>query len=428
MNHTLAGLLDQVSLPSMVRLEQSFPDAAIPHAGSALRQAMERSPAMDTIQPGMRIALSVGSRGIDRLPELVRAMADTLRSKGALPFIVPAMGSHGGATAAGQLDILQRLGVTDESAGCPIYSSMETVQVGLLEDNVPVRMDVLAQEADGIVVFNRIKPHNAFRSKHESGLVKMLAIGLGKQSGADACHYLGFGHMGRLILEMAKVKLAQCPIVMGVGIIENAYDHLSHIVVTGRDDFIEQDAAGLVQAAAMMPRLPCDQLDLLIVDRIGKEFSGGGMDANITGRFPTRFITGGPDITTIVVLDLTEKSHGNANGIGLADVTTEALAARADRQSMYANALTSRVTTSARMPMIMPTEHAAIRAGAKVCCAPDAHRMRCLRIANTLHLNQVYASAALVPELTGLPHISLLDKTPRPMAFSSSGLLQDPWW
>lgn len=427
MNPILETLLGGVVLPEMAPIEQHFPDAYIVDAASAVRLAMLQSPAVEKIRPGMRIALSVGSRGIDRLPELVRGMVDCLKERGAKPFIVPAMGSHGGATASGQTSLLAELGINAEAMACPILSSMDTVEIGSLADGTPVRMDAFAQGADGIVVFNRIKPHNAFRAPHESGLVKMLAIGLGKQSGADACHRLGFGHMGRLIAEMARMKLARCPVIMGVGVLENAYDRLRHIVVTGSDDFIEQDAAALKLTADWMPHLPCQKLDLLIVDRLGKEFSGGGMDANITGRFPTKFISGGPDITTIVVLDMTAKSRGNANGVGLADVCTAALAAKVDQQAMYANALTSRVTDSVRMPMIMPDEYSAIRAAIKVCCAPVPTGLRCLRIANTLHLGKLYASAALLPELQQNTHVQVLEAA-RPMTFDSAKLLAEPWW
>lgn len=427
MDPILTTLLAGVELPDMAPVEQRFPDTHIVDAASAVRVAMLQSPAMEKIGRGMRIAVSVGSRGIDCLPELVRGILDCLKERGAEPFIVPAMGSHGGATALGQMSILAELGITEETMACPMLSSMETVEIGTLTDGTPVRMDAFAQGADGIVVFNRIKPHNAFRAPHESGLVKMLAIGLGKQSGADACHRLGFGHMGRLIAEMASMKLAHCPVIMGIGVLENAYDRLRHIVVTGAEDFIEQDATALKLASTWMPRLPCQHLDLLIVDRMGKEFSGGGMDANITGRFPTKFISGGPDITTIVVLDMTEKSRGNANGVGLADVCTAALASKVDQQAMYANALTSRVTDSVRMPMIMPNEYAAIRAGIKVCCAPVPEGLRCLRIVNTLHLGKIYASVALLPELRQNDDVQVLGPA-RPMNFDDAGFLTDLWW
>lgn len=427
MKKMLSSLLDPVELPRVFRYAQSFPDERLDDVSTALALAWEAATATRSVRPGMRVALSVGSRGIAQLPELVAAIAARVRACGAEPFVVPAMGSHGGATAEGQKALLAVLGVTEASVGCPVLSCMETVEVGRLSNGMSVRMDRLAQEADGIIVFNRVKPHNAFRAVNESGLVKMLAIGLGKQTGADQCHRLGFGHIGRLIREMAALKIERCPVLMGIGVVENAYEHLHSLFVAGPEEIVARDAEALQLARALMPCLPCGQLDLLLVDRIGKEFSGGGMDGNITGRYSTPFISGGPEISKIVVFDVTKASHGNANGVGLADVITEALAAHYDRASVYANCLTSRVTASGRLPVAMPDENMALRAGFKVCCAPDPARPRFLRIPDTLHIDRGYASEALLPELASLSRVQILSG-PEPMRFGPDGRLEDPWW
>lgn len=427
MRELLERLLADVTLPRMIRYEQTFPDRHVGDPGAAMRAQLAANPAAAAIRPGMRVALSVGSRGIAALPAQVAAIVAEVRRRGAHPFIVPAMGSHGGATAEGQTGVLASLGVTESSAGCPIRSSMETVEVGRLDNGMAVRMDRWAQEADGIIVFNRIKPHNAFRSAHESGLVKMLAIGLGKQSGADQCHRMGFGHMGRLIAEMARVKLQNSPILLGIGVVENACKHIHDIVITPPRDLMAQDAQALLLARELMPSLPVQRLDLLLVDYIGKEFSGGGMDGNVVGRYNTPFISGGPTVTTIVVFDVTDKSAGNANGVGAADIITERLTARYDRQSVYANCLTSRVPISGKLPLAMPTQRMAVLAGLKICCALELGDVRFLRIANSQHVTRGYASEALLPELRANPRVTLCGE-PQPMAFTPDGDLADPWW
>ena len=238
---------------------------------------------------------------------------------------------------------------------------------------------------------------------------------------------LGFGQIGRLIREMAIMKIERCPVLLGIGVVENAYEHPHTLFVAGPEEIMARDAEALLLARSLMPSLPCAQLDLLLVDRIGKEFSGGGMDGNITGRYSTPYISGGPEITKIVVFDVTEASHGNANGVGLADVITEALAAHYDKASVYANGLTSRVTASVRLPMAMPDERTALLAGFKVCCASNPAQPRFLRIPDTLHLDRGYASEALLPELGALGRVKILSG-PEPMRFGTGGGLEDPWW
>jgi hypothetical protein len=436
MRPSYVKLVENVKLPRMALVRQHFEAEDIQDPAHAVRDALVRAPFVrERITPGMSVALTVGSRGLASLPELVRAIAGELRALGAVPFIVPSMGSHGGATAEGQVKVLAQLGVTEESAGCAIRSSMETVEVGVLDNGMSVRIDKLAYEADGIVLFNRIKPHSAFRWENESGLAKMLAIGLGKQSGADNCHAWGFNYVGRFVVEMARVKLATCKVLFGIGTVENAYDRLSKVVVLAPEGMIEKERAYLAEAMRNMPRLPLgplDQplasgpLDVLLVDHVGKEFSGSGMDPNITGRPSTTAITGGPSVSRIVVLDVTDKSQGNANGVARADVITERLFDRFDRESVYTNSLTSGVLIAASLPMAMPDEKTAIQAAVKTCEShtPDAITM--IRIPNTLHLEYLYASEALLPQLDGRPGIEILGE-PVTMRFDAGGKLTDPW-
>lgn len=429
-------LVENVKLPHMALVRQHFDAADAPEPAKAVHDAMAgASVVRERIRPGMSVALTVGSRGLASLPELVHAVVAELRALGAEPFIVPSMGSHGGATAEGQVKVLAHLGVTEASAGCPIRSSMDTVELGVLDNGMSVRIDKLAYEADGIVLFNRIKPHSAFRAQNESGLVKMLSIGLGKQSGADNCHAWGFNFVGQFIIEMARVKLATCKVLFGIGTIENAYDRLSKVVVLAPEGMIERERDYLAQAMRNMPRLPLgplDQplasgpLDVLLVDYVGKEFSGSGMDPNITGRPSTTAIKGGPSVSRIIVLDVTEKSQGNANGVARADVITERLFNRFDRESVYTNSLTSGVLIAASLPMAMPDDKSAIQAAVKTCEShtPDAITM--IRIPNTLHLEYLYASEALLPQIASRPGVEVLGE-PVPMAFDADGGLLDPW-
>ena len=419
-------LLASVSLPRMVRIRQVFDDTRIADVPGAVRTALSGCPAYLAVKPGMKLALTVGSRGIASLPEIVRTIVEAIKERGAEPFIVPAMGSHGGGTAEGQRGLLHELGVSEESAGCPIRSSMEVVQVGTLADGFPVYMDAFAHEADGVVIFNRIKPHNAFRARHESGLLKMLAIGLGKHMGAESSHSLGFGHMGRILEEVSRVIIDSGKVAFGVGSIENAYDKTKEIVTCGPKDFFTVDEEGLKRAAANMPRLCVDNLDLLIIDAIGKEFSGGGMDSNITGRFPTRYISGGPDISRIVVFDLTEKSHGNASGIGFADAVPKAMLEKVDLTQTYINNITSKVPASGRLPIHLDTEELVIRCGLKTSETSDYSHARVMRIQNTLHLGEAFISESLLPEITGHKGVQILG-APQPMRFDATGKLMDAY-
>lgn len=424
--NAIERLLYSVEFPKMTRIKQTFDDTRLDDVPAAVRQALAGCPAYQRVQPGARLAVTVGSRGIASQGAIVRAIVDALKERGADPFIVPAMGSHGGATAEGQLSLVNELGVTEESAGCPIRSSMEVVKVGQLPDGFPVYMDKYAYESDGVVIFNRIKPHNAFRSRHESGLLKMLAIGLGKHHGAESTHSMGFGHMGRLIEEVSGVLLKTGKIVLGVGTIENAYDKAKEIVACGPENIVDVDREGLKRAFDNMPRLLFDKLDLLICDEIGKEYSGGGMDGNIIGRYSTPFISGGPDITRIVALAVSKKSHGNANGMGLADVVPESFAKDVDLFQVYTNAITSGATPSARMPMHLATEELAIKAGLKTGYAPDGTQALVMRIPNTLHLGECFISEALLPLAAKTQGVTVLGDA-KPMTFDAEGKLIDQY-
>lgn len=417
-------ILESTPLPRMIRARQSFPADEVRDVPAALREELRKPAISGRVRRGMRVAVAVGSRGMAEIPWIAAVVVEELRGLGAEPFIVPGMGSHGGATAQGQARVLADLGVTEASAGCPIVSSMEVAELGALDNGLPVFMDRRAMEADGIVVINRVKPHTAFSGSIESGMVKMITIGLGKRKGADSCHALGFGQMERNMLDMARVKLARAPFLFGVGTVENAYDRIARIVAVPAEEIIEAESRLLAEARENMPSIPFDRLDVLVVDRMGKDISGSGMDPNITGRASNPAIKVSPKATRMAVLDLTSASHGNAVALGLADVITRRLFDKIDFEHTYANVLTSTVTRSGMIPLVMENDRLAIQAGVKTCNAREPWRIRMVRIRDTLHLEEIHYSECLQDEARGNARISPLGP-PEEFAFDAEGNLQD---
>lgn len=427
-------IVEDYPLPPVALVRQHFAVKEVKNISETLFEALKK-PCVKKIQPGMTIAITAGSRGFAGFVPILCELVKFVRIAGAKPFIVPAMGSHGGATAEGQIELLKKLGVTEDSIGCPICSSMETVEIGVLPNGMSVQIDKLAYEADGIILYNRIKPHSAFRAPIESGLAKMLTIGLGKQHGAEICHMWGFGAIGQLIEEMAAFKLSACKILFGVGTIENALDKLSEIVVLAPENMLAEEKEYLKIAMKNLPRLPLGPLDaplasgaldVLIVDYVGKEFSGAGMDPNITGRPSSPAFSGGPDIKRIAVLDVTDKSMGNANGVARADVITDRLFNKFDRNSVYMNSITSGLLCAASLPLSMPDDRTAIKTAVKTCESRTPDKIRLIRIPDTLHLEYLYASEAMLTELQSRPGIEILS-APRQMNFDFDGRLLDQW-
>jgi hypothetical protein len=344
-----------------------------------------------------------------------------MQSAGAEPFIVPAMGSHGRATAEGQTELLADLGVTEESAGCPIRSCMDVVQLGVLSNKLPVYIDSLAHAADGIFVINRIKPHSSFNGPHESGLVKMITIGLGKQIGADSCHTYGFARMHENLPAMAAISLREAKIIGGLGVVENAHENTCIVEAISAEKLMDRDAALLEIARARLPRLPFTKLDVLVVDMLGKNISGTGMDSNVIGRFSADHMRSGIDFTKIAVLDLTPESHGNASGMGFANYITKRLRDKADFQAMYANGLTATESKPMCIPPVMDTDEEAVKAAVKTCFVPDTAAVRMAHIKNTLEMQCFEVSPPLLKE--ALAKGCTILREPRPMRFSPEGAL-----
>ena len=388
---------------------------------SALEQALRRGAAGGAVRPGMRIAVTAGSRGIDHIAEYLRYIGGFLRARGAEPFVVPAMGSHGGATAAGQVLVLEELGITEETVEMPILASMDTVFVGRTPGGLPAYTDRIAGEADGIVLVNRIKAHTQFRGDYESGLMKMLAIGLGKQRGAECCHRLGLARMPENVKDISCFLLERLPVLFGIGLLENAYDRTMEIAGIPARKIPEEEPELLRRAKAHMPRICVPDLDVLIVDRIGKNFSGSGMDPNVTGRFYSREIPAVPAAQRIAVLGLSPETHGNACGLGVADTTTRRVVDSLDRESMYINGLTSRVAESGRVPLYFDSDREAIQAAVKLAGEADPSRLRMARIPNTMELEYIQLSRPLLEEAQKLGLEILGEAVPLP--FDTEGNL-----
>jgi hypothetical protein len=370
------------------------------------------------LRTGSRIAITAGSRGVSNIASIVGAVVREVLASGALPFVVPAMGSHGGATAAGQRQVLAEYGITEEAMGCPILSDMEPVLIGHTGEGVPVYMDRNACHADGVVVVARVKCHTSFRAPVESGMCKMIAVGLGKQRGAEAIHRHG---LGPVIEEVARVTLATGKIVLGLAIVENSYEETYRIEAVAPERIPERDRDLLLLANSLFPRVAFDPLDLLIVDWMGKNLSGSGMDFNVIGLW--RRLEGverKPFFKRIAVLNLTPESAGNAIGMGAADFTTRRLFQQIDFQKTYMNALTANAPHVAKIPLVMANDREAIETSLKSADPQGAPRV--VRIHSTLHLAEYQISPALLEEAQALPNLKVLGQ-PEPMRFDETGHL-----
>jgi Lactate racemase N-terminal domain len=390
-----------VEFPKVVKVRQKFPRPRVESVEVALREQLEREEIASAIRPGMSVALTAGSRGIARIDEVLRTLVTILKEMGAEPFILPAMGSHGGATAKGQVEILESLSITEELCGAPIRSSMEVVELGETDRGVPVYMDRIASEADGVVLVNRIKAHTDFRSTIESGLMKMASIGLGKHEQALALHGYGVEGIRDFMVEVADEVLASGHILFGVATVENAYDEPAIVEAIPADEIHEREAGLLAEYMRMMPELPVSDIDILYVDSLGKNYSGTGMDTNVIGRFRILGVEepDTPSVKYIVVGDVSDESHGNALGVGLADLTTQRLAGRIAHEAMNANVVTSTFVERAKVPMVLANDEEAIETAVRCNWGVPPGETRFVRIPNTLHLEHLYVSENLVEEV-----------------------------
>jgi len=419
---TIDRLLDPIPIPRLVKVRQSFERPQVADVAGELVHKLGGAAAFARVKKGDRVAITAGSRGITGLPLVLKTIASEIRKAGGEPFLFPAMGSHGGATAEGQRDMLAGMGITEETVGAPIHASMETVEIGVSSNGFPVHLDRFAAEADGIVVVNRIKPHVAFRGPCESGLMKMIVIGMGKQKGADTCHELGFGTMAENLQTMGRVTLAKAKVLCGVALLENAYHETARVEVLPGDEIPVREPALLEEAWRLYPRLYFDRLDVLIIDEIGKDISGTGFDTNVVGRYHTPYVSGGPTITRIACLDITARSHGNANGLGILDFTTRRAFDKFDFDNTYPNSLTSTVPTSVKIPMVLKSDRQAIQAAIKTCNILKKAEVRLARIRNTVALDEIAVSENLLGEVRSNARLAVAGE-PFALGFDANGNL-----
>ena len=387
-------------IPDVALVRRHFATDRVEDVAGEVRKELARVNLAGRVKPGQRIALTAGSRGVDNIALILKTIGEELKRLDARPFIVPAMGSHGGATAEGQLDLIAEYGITDEALGIPIHSSMETVTLGETPFGAKVHMDKNAYNADGVIVVGRIKNHTGFRAPVESGLCKMMAIGLGKQKGAESIHAHG---LAQNIPEAAKTMIATGKIMLGVGTVENAYHKTYKVIATPPESIHDTDREWLLVANRLMPRLPFDDLDVLVVDRMGKNISGSGMDFNVIGMWRR---TGQPPFTPmyrrIVVLNVTPESHGNCVGLGMADFTTRRLVSQFDAPKTHWNALTGNVPQAARIPITLESDVEAVEV-ALHSAKPAGDEFTLARIRSTLALEEFYVTEPLLEQLHGKP-------------------------
>jgi len=411
--------------PKLYRIRQAFDRTLVKDIPKAVRDELTKLSLKENVRPGHRVAITAGSRGISNIGIILKVIIENLNLLGAKPFIFPAMGSHGGATAEGQVALLRHYQITEDFIGVPILSSMEVMEIGKTEEGLPVYIDKNAFQADHIIVVNRIKPHTKFKGPIESGLMKMIAIGMGKQKGADLYHKAAIQYsFPKIIVDGARVALKKAPILFGLGIIENGYDETAKIAGLRPEEIEGKEKELLSLAKRMMPKLPFNEIDLLIVDEMGKDISGVGMDPNITGR--NRDIMGTfphpTHVKRLFVRDLTPQSNGNATGIGLADVTTKRLVEKIDFQSTYMNCITAISLEKGSIPIYFETDREAIKVALGSIGLIQPERSRVVHIRNTLQLDELEVSEAYKDEILQRSDLEILEG-PYPLGFDSQGNL-----
>jgi hypothetical protein len=418
---------DAVIYPKLVRIRQRFERPTVADIPAAVASTLEKLDLGQRIKPGQTVALTAGSRGIANIPLVLRGTAAFLKKLGAKPFLIPAMGSHGGGTAEGQRHILESYGITEEFVGVPIRASMDTVQMGVTAEGFPVLLDRIASEADHIGVVGRVKPHTGYHGPLESGLMKMMMIGLGKHAGALSCHRILLDYpYDRVVRSIGRTLLAAAPIAFGLALVENAYDETAIIEGVAPEAFETREEQLLAEARRLLARLPLRNADLLIVDEIGKNISGSGMDTNVVGRkraFRTQPpLEGIPTMRLIYVRGLTEKTHGNATGIGLADFTSTRLVQQMDYRATTINCLTAGYPEGAFVPVHFGTDREVIDAALVIIGMRSPEQARILRIHNTMHLDELDVSEPCLTEPDRQTDFAPVGR-PRPLEFDAAGNL-----
>ncbi len=415
-----------IDFPLVQLVRQIGPQPQLSDVAAAVRHAWQVSRTAARIRPGMRLSVACGSRGIRNYLTIVRETLAVLRERGAVPFVVAAMGSHGGATPDGQRELLASYGIDEHHLGVPVVTDMDAVCIGHNSWGQPVWWDKNALAADGVVTISRIKPHTDFRGRFESGILKMLVIGLGKRHGADQVHSFGTRGLRDMMPESAKVVLEKTPFLGGLAIVENAREETAHVEVVDRDDLWDREPELLEWSRQLMGRIPFRELDVLIVGECGKNYSGAGLDPNVVGRMlieaSPEMETNVPRITRIGLLDVSPESHGNATGIGIADLTTQRAIAAIDPLPFRMNNLTARFLWRSKLPLAFPTDREVIAACLQTCWQPDQTQIKMCVIPNTLEVAELWVTAPLAAEAAHNPDLQLVGQ-PRPLPFDAQGNL-----
>lgn len=419
----ISELVSGIPLPKMMRVKQTFNDECIPATEISNRVFEEMDLRFSqAIKAGMSVAITGGSRGIANIDLITKAMVDYVKSRGAHPFLFPAMGSHGGATAEGQLEVLKGYRLTEEFLGCPIHATMDVCEIGRTATGTSVFLDRFSCEADVTILCNRIKAHTDFRGDYESGLVKMAVIGMGKQVGADAAHETGFRHFPELLPELGEFILEHSNIIGGLAIIENGLEQTAELCALRKDEIMKEEPKLLRRAKENMPQILLDDLHVLIIGWAGKDISGNGIDPNVTGRFTIQELSC-EKAARIGILELTEETHGNFNGIGLADLITQRLFDQCDIDATYPNAFTSTVVTDVKIPFIVASDKECFQVALKTCNGIDKETPRVVYIQDTLHLEHILVSEAMLPDVLANPRLEVLGPA-ESLVFDANGTME----
>jgi hypothetical protein len=412
------------AFPPIARVRQAIPQPVVADISGTVRSRILESRIRERVPAGGRIAVGVGSRGITTIARIARATVDTLKEMGYRPFIVAAMGSHGGAAADGQRELLAGYGITEEGMGVEVRTDMDVDVVGTSPIGLPIYFDRNAHGADGIVIVNRVKPHTDFHATYESGILKMLVIGFGKQRGAEQIHRLGLRGLKEVLPAVGAFLLKNTKFALGLAILENADDVPAEIVALEPEAVLDEEPKLLQRARELMGRLPFDQLDVLVVGELGKNYSGAGMDPNVIGRLmvETQNDFDRPVITRLAVLDASEETHGNIVGIGFADLATDRLVEKLDAAPFRINTITSRCLERARIPITLPTDREVVDVCLETCWRLKRSEARMALIPNTLEVNTLWVTEPLAEEVAAHPHLTL-ETDFLPLPFSADGWL-----
>ena len=413
-----------MTFPPLARIRQSVPQPEVADIPATVRNLIQGSRFTSRVPTGGSIAVGVGSRGITAIPTIARATVDTLKEMGYRPFIVAAMGSHGGATSEGQCELLAGYGITPEAMGVEVRTEMDVVEVGINPVGLPIYFDRNAYQADGVILLNRVKPHTDFTATYESGVLKMLTIGLGKREGATQVHKLGLRGLREVMPAVMRHLVKNTKFALGLAILENVHDMPAEIVALEPETILDDEPKLLDKARSLMGRLPFDQIDVLVVGELGKNYSGSGMDPNVIGRLMVETMPDHPRpvVTRLVVLDASEETHGNIVGVGFADLTTERLVAKLDPEPFRINILTSCCLERGRIPIALADDRAVFEAALDTCWRIDPQEARVVVIPNTLELSTMWVSPPLQAEVEANPHLNF-ETGFDPIPFDRKGFL-----